>query len=46
VSKKKEKSAGSSTGKNVGLNDAKSARYSQFQDVTRTFSHLISPADG
>lgn len=44
VSKKKEKSAGLSSGKYVGLkDDEKSERYSQFQEVTRMFSVLISP---
>jgi hypothetical protein len=44
MSKKKEKSAGLSSGRKVGLKeDEKSERYSQFQAVTRTFSVLMSP---
>jgi hypothetical protein len=44
MSKKKEKSAGLSSGRNVGLkDDEKSDMYNQFQAVTRTFSVLISP---
>lgn len=43
MSKKNEKSDGSSSGRYVGLYDAKSVRYIQFQDVTSMFSDLMSP---
>ena len=44
ISKKKEKSAGLSSGKYVGLKDAeKSDKKSQFHDVTSVFSVLMSP---
>ena len=43
VSTTYEKSAWSSSGKYTGLKDAKSVNSSQFQDVTNTFSDLMSP---
>ncbi len=43
VWKKYVKLEGSLSGISVGLNDAKSTRTSQFQDVTIMFSVLMSP---
>ena len=43
MSKKNEYVAGLSSGKKVGLKEAKSVRKTQFQLVTRTFSSLMSP---